>query len=386
MKNLLNFGWMALLPLLVSCTTDEVPKPDETSSFPCFINSNYNLNNQRPGVDYEVNCMVVISGGTFTIDPGVEVVFGPNGGFQFTDNARINIVGNDSMPIVLKGKDGGAWWGLQVSSNNILNKISYTEIVRAGIQSTFNSTVAGYFYDEKTSIAVTGKIGLDHVSIIRSEGAGISVATEAELTTFNKVSVSEAKLHPVLMYASHADAIIFDSCEFISNGLQKILLFSTSSNAVVEEDYVLKSAPIPYLAISDLNMSGNVVFEAGVTLEVKPGLGLSVEQGGRWRINGNSSEPVLIKGEQNVRGIWKGILVNSFNTNEFNYLQISDGGSEAYFIAEKTNIAIGSVAKASLTINNCKSTNYAGNCAVAYSTTDGTLVNNSPDITDVCTY
>ena len=72
--------------------------------------------------------------------------------------------------------------------------------------------------------------------------------------------------------------------------------------------------------------------------------------------------------------------------SEFNYLHISDGGNSAYYAAEKTNIAIGSARKAKLTLNNCQSSNYEGSCAVAYSNADGELVNNSPGITEVCTY
>ncbi|TNE79888.1 MAG: hypothetical protein EP332_09020 [Bacteroidetes bacterium] len=382
------FLLLAALALLSSCTGDEIPvDPIQENVLPCFITSDLVLTNRNPdGIDYYVECVAEVSAGTLRIEPGVEIAFKPGSGLRITNNGSIQAIGLDTMPIKFNGTGNApSWLGISIESHSA-NQMTWCEIKHAGQGMQFNTQVAGYIYDAASALSIYGTLKMSYCTVSESGGNGISFTSESSSSLFKHNSFTHNDGYPVLCYAGMLYGLNLDSCSYSANKFQQIALFARSSNAEIEENISLLATSIPYASISDLFFTGNTSFEAGVTLEIGKEMALGVNESGKLVMNGTASQHVIVKGQSATAGFWKGLLVNTSSENEFNYLDISDGGNTAYYASEKTNIAIGSANPAKLTLNNCTSANYEGNCAVAYSLADGTLVNNSPAITNVCTY
>lgn len=379
----------AAFVLLASCKEEETPETNtDKNVLPCFITADMVLTNHNPdGVDYYVNCISEVSAGTLTILPGVEIAFRPGSGLRVTNTATIKAVGLDTLPIKFNGTTTTpSWLGISIESTQTGNEIAWCQITNAGKGEQFNTQVAGFIYDAASAISVYGKLKMHHCTITQSGGNGVSFTSEATTAQFSHNNFINNNGHPVLTYGGALPNMMLDSCTYTGNKNQYIALFAKTSNAVIEENIVIPATPIPYFAISDLFFAGNVSINAGATIVMNKELGMGVTDNGKMLINGTAANHVTIKGLNATAGYWKGILVNSPTDNEFNYLDVSDGGNTAYYVAEKTNIAVGSAAPAKLTLNNCTSERYDGTCAVAYSNTDGAFTNNSPLITNVCKY
>lgn len=377
------------LVLLVSCKEEDITdKTTDKNVLPCFITADMVLTNHNPdGVDYYVNCIAEVSAGTLTILPGVEIVFRPGSGLRITNAATIKAIGLDTLPIKFNGTTTTpSWLGISIESSQAGNELAWSQITNAGQGEQFNTQVAGFLYDAASAVSVYGKLKMHHCTITHSGGNGVSFTSEATTARFSHNNFINNGGYPVLTYGGALPNMMLDSCTYTGNKNQYIALFSKTSNAVVEESITIPATTIPYLAISDMFFAGNATINAGATIIMDKELGMGVIDNGKMLINGTVANHVTIKGAAATSGYWKGILINSQTDNEFNYLDISDGGHTAYYVAEKTNIAVGSAAPAKLTLNNCTSERYPGTCAVAYSDTDGTFTNNSPLITNVCKY
>lgn len=378
-----------VLSFFVSCQEEEVPaQTQDKNVLPCLISSDLVLSNHNPdGIDYYVECITEVNAGALRIEPGVEIAFRSGSGLRITNSGSIIAVGLDTLPILMHGIGSApSWVGLSIESNNANNELAWCSIKHAGQGLQFNTQVAGYLYDAAAAVAVYGKLKMTHCAVSNSGGHGIAFTSESQTSKFSHNAFTNNEGYPVLCYGGVVGGMMLDSCVFTSNKFQQIALFGKSSNAVVEENVNFSANSIPYLSISDLFFTADATFEAGLTLLVGKEMGLGVTDNGQLQILGTTNQHVVIKGENATAGYWKGLLVNSPSDNEFNFLDISDGGNTAYYVAEKTNIAIGSAAPAKLTLNACTSSNYDGSCAVAYSLTDGTFVNNSPAIINICSY
>lgn len=378
---------LTLAPAGVLFTSCETNTPNEV---PCSITSNTTFSDINPnGVDYVIDCVVEVTGGTLTIEPGTTIEFRTGAGIFVSGQGSIYAVGTASLPIIMKGNGvAGAWRGIEINSNNATNTIGHCKISDAGGEVNFSAPVAWFIHDTKAAIVNYGKLNLHHTVIRNSGGAGIAASGGGEFTGFTADTIVGNNGFPILMYAGAVNQTDLPSCVFSGNTKNAVALYGRTSNAVVEEEVTLNKIGIPYRAFSSLEFREDVVINAGVIIETESDMGIYITGNGSLRINGTSSEPVVMRGVQQLAGYWRGLLINTNNPlNVFDYLNISDGGSSVLgFNPPKANIAVGAVAAAQLTINNCVSTNADG-CQVAVSTTDGTLdYSNSPAITDVCTY
>lgn len=80
-------------------------------------------------------------GDGLTIEPGVRLEFGANGGLSFdADSAYLKAIGTAEAPIVFTGatEAPGAWRGLYFDSNNVNNMLDHVELAYAGADA-FNS-------------------------------------------------------------------------------------------------------------------------------------------------------------------------------------------------------------------------------------------------------
>lgn len=386
MKNI--FLLIVLSIFLFSCTEDE-NEPDlgnnTNNVFPCFINQPLVLKDTNPnGIDYYITCDVSVNN-ELIIEPGVSIEFKANAGFRIENSGRIKAVGDSTKPIILKGvANTASWKGISIFSNDVRNELSYVNVEYAGDMVNFSSTLAGYSYDEKSAIAVYGRLNMSNCKIIGSGGHGISFSSESNSNLFKHNSIENSELFPILTYAGIINKLDLDSQKFVNNKKNYIALFSFSSNEVVENDITIKKTTIPYLAYRSLYFEDNVNIQAGVIIKVDNNQGIGINNTGILTISGNVDDEVIIEGLENMPAFWKGLYIRTTN-NVFNYLIVKNGGSEEYYASQKSNIVLSATEQPSLTLNNCKSIDYEG-CALAYPINTSTVINNSPEITDICTY
>jgi hypothetical protein len=379
---------------LTSCDKSEVIDAGPLE-FPCYITSNTVLTNHNTtgtGVDYICNCTAEVVNGTLTIEPGVNIVFQPDAGLYVRDNGVISAVGNASSPIVFTAASGtvASWEGVHIISNQPLNSLQYCTIEYAG---GVPNNIAGPFTigDVTAAVSVAGRASIRNTTINRSGGIGLFLHETAQLSNTSANTISNSTTYPIQAHGGQFNNNLdVASFTFSGNGREFISIHGDNS-ARVYQAMTFNRASIPYYMISDLEFFASATIAPGCVFIVSSNKNLRLvgDDSNFLRINGTASQPVIFRGEFQTPGYWDGILVNTSNPNTiFDYLQISDGGGESTGIYPTlTNIALGDANPATLTLNNCTSTNFPPNaCAVAIAATDGNLINNSPNISTVCTY
>lgn len=394
MRKLSTYLFVAVSAIsMVSCEKDETT-PQAIAGAPtelqCEIAGDMQLTNHNAtGVDYIVNCEVEITGGTLSIAPDVTIEFAVNSGFNVRENAAIVALGTSDKPVLMHGNgQGNTWNGISIWSQNSTTRLTNCKISQAGREVKFTGPLAGSSTSLKSVITVWHRADLNNVTIDGSDGVGLSVGDEA-IISISGLDIKNCAEEPIITYAGWLNSNFnLASCTFSNNGSPFIAIYSVSSNAEVEGNVSIPKAPLPYYALKSLNFTGNAVIQAGTEIRFANNLVMGVKGGASLAINGTSSEPVIIRGKTTTPGFWKGMLIQSNDPqNVFNYLQIADGGSEELGVwAGKANISVGDkVEDSKLTLNNCTSANMVG-CQVTVNEDGGTLLNNSPSITNVCAH
>lgn len=386
-KNLFIF---LLISLFLSACRKEVDRtPLGAKKLDCLVSGNITLTNHNPnGVDYICDCDVEISSGVYTIEKNVTIEFSNGGGIRVTNSGALSVNGTAAEPIIMRGSSVSQnyWLGISFESNSTNNELNHFQILNAGMRA-IGVEVAGGTNIQDAAIAVSGRLKMSNSTISKSAGSGLVVSETGKLFGFSSNTIQQCNNFPVFMYAGQLNNTAFNTCSFSANTKNYIGIYSVSSNAEVAETVNFVETSIPYFGLSTLSFQAPATIASGVHLTMSENSAFIVHPSSSLKINGTAVKPVQISGENAVAGSWRGMLVRSNSTNNvFNYLIISDGGqAELGFGTGITNLAVGELAKAQLTLNNCESIRSAG-CQLSHSTADGTIVNNSPNITNVCTY
>jgi hypothetical protein len=100
-----------------------------------------------------------------------------------------------------------------------------------------------------------------------------------------------------------------------------------------------RGLPVDYTLDCIVSVNAKLTIEPGVTIFVKSGAGIIIENTGALVASGSAAKNIILKSEQDVAGVWKGIFVKSNDVlNEMNYCRISNGGS-ASFDGNSTKLA-----------------------------------------------
>lgn len=400
----LKFNQFAIMTLLcitiVSCKKkeEETPAPQNNTAtsaaiiLNCDISSGITLINHNPlGIDYVINCPVVVSSGNFKIDNDVSIQITPNGSLTIDGDAYITAVGLQNKPITFEGVTNtpGSWSNISIETNDPRNVMDYCVLKNGG--STINDyvRVGGFSYDSKAMLYVYGKLALTNSTFSNSGGQGVWFASESEALNLKSNTFSNNKSLPLVIYAGNMDNCDFASCSFTNNVKNNIGIYGITSNSEIAESVIIKKAPVFYFVMSDLNFLKDTEFNAGTHFVMSAESLIRIYYDGSLKIKGTAAEPVTIEGESNIAGFWSGLHINSNNVkNEFTYLNISDGGNQPTTVSSVTaNISVADIAHPGyLKISNVNSTNFAG-CALAIDDTQTTLVNNSSlTIPTACEY
>lgn len=341
------------------------------------------------GVDYIVDCDVEVRQALLTITEGVTIQFKENTSLKVNKDAAIAVNGTAAKQVVMKGEHTGAcWWGLLIQSKDSRNKINHLTISNTGYGELFHDVFAGYIYDAKIAIGVEGMASITNTTVDDCKGIGIIYGSEATITGFSNNKISNCTLYPLMISGEMlSNTLNLSSSTYLNNGSNYIALYSHNSTNVVNKEVTFQETPVPYFVFNSIEFRKNVTMEGGVELLMEEeSYLLTTGSTTNFRINGTASKPVVIRGKMAGAGYWKGICLGGNSQGTFNYLNISGGGNDfvSFNVPFKANINVGDIDPASLTINNCSSSDNADNCDVGVHNHGALLINNSPAIVNIC--
>jgi hypothetical protein len=386
LKNFRAFGiiFTTVLLSMTACKKDNTISPTKSAkALPCTIASNTTLTDHNPdGVDYTVDCDAKVTSGTLTIEAGVTIEFKPTAQLYIEPKGAIVCVGTPTKPITMKGTlNQPSWNGLIIESTNPINELAYTNIDNAGVDINFQRLAGLNKTEFVTSVGVYGRLKMQNTTISGSKGSGFVCSGEAKIDAFANNTIKGCKESPMVIYPPQCNNMTLTTCVFTGNNSNYIELYGVSSNEAVDEAAIIKEATIPYLVTTNLDCSNSLTIDAGVKLVFQSETYLHInDKTASIKANGTPTKPIIMQGEQPLKGLWGGVYVTSNNAqNVMSSVYVSEGGSEDFSISNavdlRGNILLNDAGR--LTLNNCRSTNFEG-CAVYND--GGTLTNNSPEI------
>jgi len=287
-----------------------------------FFSQDRVLKNTSAPVDYIISSVMDISDATITIEPGVVIEFKANAGIGVYDNGALKAQGTAGEPIIFRGEQQvrGFWRGIHIESNSLDNVLSHIKISDAG---------SNYVYccnEVATVFLKGGSLTYNHVEL--SNGGSVGFRVTGDNATLREVSNNTFTNHtkyPVSGIIEKIAQIVETTSDFSGNLENYIFI----ENSDVKNDISLKKGNVPYLIETGvIDVTRKLTIDAGVQIFMEEDAGIGVFDEGALTIDGTSTEPVVMKGIQNVQGYWRGIHIESNSIdNKLTHAIISNAGS-----------------------------------------------------------
>ena len=285
--------------------------------------------------DYDILEDLVIYGGSkWVISDGAHINMAENTGIRVIQQSKILLLGEMGKPVVIEGitKTKGYWKGIHIeNSGSQQSKILWAEIRHAGS----NPVVSG---NESATLTFGRQTwaSVEHTILDKGKASGLVTKGEASFFDFNMNSVNNHDSYPIVVSTNHVEKLGYNN-RFESNGKAEVLVDSQQPI-----DFGLKEVTwkgffqrVPYLvkgqSTNNLIIKSGLRLEAGVTLKMMPGAGISVLPGNLGesylKLDGIAGGTVRIQGLEETPGSWLGILISTTSQeNEFNYAEILHAG------------------------------------------------------------
>ncbi len=397
----MNFKHSLLLLMMASfvitsigCSKDDDPKDDDKNTvepllLECYYEKNVTLTNRNPtGVDYYATCLIDVSGGTFTIEPGVTIAFESGGGIYVDYNGALSAIGTSTLPITFTTANSvSSWAGLTFYNNNTSNELTNCVVERAGNDEQY----ALWPIDEPGAVNVNGRLRMTRTTIRNSKKHGLVTSAYGagvvlSLPDFQQNTFEGNLGYPIILDKDALNNLEIGTCTFSGNTTQEVKLVNSSSrfeNNTLEPygAHTWQDAGIPYYLPEGflVNYGSNLTLQQGVHLKFGSGGYIEVsgnDAGNFLKTTGTSSNQVILEGKQSGQGTWDGLVFRSNNANNvLTYTTISNAGDNSEYteVDSKGAIRVGNYyyTNMKLTLNNVTIQQSAG-CGVAIYDYDGT--------------
>jgi hypothetical protein len=282
-------------------------------------------------------------------------------------SGSLNAVGTADKPIIFRGSTDakGVWKGIFFQSNNVNNELTYCTVKNGG-----SASFDGKSIQANIRIAVTGKLKLTHSTISQSAGNGVYAEglDDFELELLTSVvsdTFTSNNGYPLSLTAASVKNITTG----ILIGLNQYDKIEVRGGRMYG-DHTWNKMPVPYY-ISGLTSAGYYTSTGNLTVQPGTSILCAADQGiqvgeysnGYIKMVGTASEHILISGDTQAPGAWKGICFQSQNvSNQLSYVDVSYGGSSSFTGASTQlgNIVAGGYSAGSVTLTNVTSSNSAG--------------------------
>lgn len=296
--------------------------------------------------DYIVSGTYLLSA-ELTIEEDVLIIFEENAGIQVQTDGSLIAIGSESKPIVMTGvqKTKGFWKGLNFLSRDRDNELSFVSLEYGGS--------GGFDGANRKSNVTTNQAIVKISSCTISNSAGIGLLTrseEDELPDFNNnvlkdneipAEISKIQFH----YLNASNDFSGNEKDYINGWGQSSLTKNVTWNAL----------NVPYrLRANFERIESDLTIEKGAEFIGQPGSGIQILNEGSIVAVGTASEPIIFRGEEDVRGYWMGMgIFSNTNRNELAYVTIKNGGEKGFDGGNvKSNLIIEGNAR--LKMNNCR--------------------------------
>ncbi len=372
-----------------SCGIDTVPDPMNEAE-PILLDDRYDdditlTNHNENGIDYIVKDGIEVFDGTMLIEPGTTIQFEEGTYLNIGIDGKLDAAGTASEPIrMIAESNTPSWAGIYINTN-LSNKLHHVQIENAGEGKSF-----GVFNDFEAAVTLDGKVSIENTTISKSGDRGLIINSQdnSDISSFSGNTIRDCEQFPIQTHFNYITSLDLTSNQFSNNGKNMIAIVDFYNERMTLPT-VMDGLDIPYYFDGKFQIYEDLTINKGAELIMAQNSLIEHEASGdfQFEIAGTEDEHVVIRGEESESEYWQGIFIGSENSkNEFNYLDISDGGStKLTFRDGKANISMEFSAK--LTINECTSAR-SGECEVFISQFGGNNVefnNNSPAITKVCT-
>ncbi|HPI11759.1 MAG TPA: right-handed parallel beta-helix repeat-containing protein [Catalimonadaceae bacterium] len=344
-----------------------------TAGNPCDISSR-----DRGFLEYEFAKDSVLTPGTykmnrnFTVKAGRKltlmagVIIEAQSNYEFKVDGIIKSLGTTTCPVLFtsKNKSSGDWYGVYINSNDTANHFENTIFEFGGYGNSAINKVCVRFSPNNSGDS--SRASFRNCTFRNSAGYGFVSNDEANiLETIDNCTFSNNVTAPISVCWEQAE-FVRTNCHYSSNGHN--VIFLSSPGEQFTKDIRLYRQPIPYQINGEnfiLQAAPHSLFVGpGVTMVMTTNMHISFDEGSRADFQGTVSEPIVIKGQNNLAGDWGGFLfTENGNNNVFRYVHFSDGGNPTTNGVKfgMINLREGST-PSSVTIENCNfanSSNYA---------------------------
>ncbi len=293
----------------------------------------------RDGSKYYIMDNVFVNSGV-KIEEGAVLEFASTKGIQVTgQDAYLLAVGTADKKIVFTGisKEKGFWKGIEFSSTtNTKNQFDYVEVSYAG------STVHTSGYRAGISTRNSSTFAITNSTISNNLGYGIGI-DGGGFELFANNTLNDNTMAAMIMPANVIGKLDKASRFKGNNGKDGIEIFSSSVDFTEEQVWPAFEDGAKYFIMDRIFIYSGIRIEAGAILEFASDKSLYIEGSDAYLFaRGTADKKIIFTGAEKSRGYWKGIEFSSTQhiKNEFDYAEITYGGSSTHISGYKSNISM----------------------------------------------
>lgn len=285
------------------------------------------------------------------IDPGVRIQVLSDRMFRVRSEGSIDINGTEQMPVIIEGQTAmeGFWKGLIIESNNVANSIEYLHLHHSGSSNIISGSPRSGLHVN------SGRVTVINSTFSDIDGFGFSVRNTSSQFNMESLTFENNALGALSIGANHAGSID-NMTDF--NGHEVFIQYGSIPNGADHEWIGLNNGS--YRVTDDVWVYGALSISEGAQFAFENETILRVRSEGSLSVTGTESNPVVFKGNVDLPGVWKGIMIESNSLlNELTHVNIMHAGHSG-IISGFGKTAVGVDGNSRLTLNN-----------VTFSDTDG---------------
>lgn len=303
----------------------ECPEPRIVTSAPTADTTWENWIPDPICFDYIVQDDIDLNDETLTIEAGTVVGFEADLRVRIRGTAGLVADGLEDEPIILRGVEAerGFWEGIEIDAE------AFDEHVLSHTWIEHTSGEVPLSGSEPAGLKLGGSITvrLEHSVMRASEGYGMFMAQNVEVTGEGANTWTDNALGPVYTFASEVDDLLVNESVLTGNDVAPVRVYP---NVIAHE----ASWPYGLFEIEDppgqnFDVTGSLSLGPGVEIRFGgAGEGLRVAQSGFLSAVGTASEPVLLTGTESVPGHWGGVQFDGSNSasNRLDFVVVEYGG------------------------------------------------------------
>lgn len=291
------------------------------------------LKNHNNGVDYIITCNIDMYQGKLIIDPGVSIKVKSGYSIYIDDDASIEINGSSAERVTFEPYESAgipAWGGISIRNNNASNKINYASFSYGG-----SEEINPYFQGNST-ISISGRCSMTGVTVRHSGGSGIFIDEGSNLPVFSSIIVENSENYALQIDRALVKSIQSGSFTGSGNGINKI---EVRNQTTISGTHNWNNLGIPYMVSESLELyEGTLEIREGVVIEMETDKRIAVTDDGALKITGSLTNPVILRGKENLAGWWQGVTIQNTNPlNVWTNVEIANGGSSPVTFSTNTS-------------------------------------------------